>query len=214
MNNAPADRPPFFSVVICTFNRAHIIDRALASLKGQVCEDWECIIVDDESTDDTPAVAERFVSDKIKYVRHAHRGCAMSKNAGMEAARGHYITFLDSDDEYRPDHLAKRKSVLEQNPDIDLLHSTVQVLGNPFVPDKMRPGHMIAVEDCVVGGTFVIKRATLKTPDRFRDVYSDDSAFLERYVASGRRVEKINSPTYIYHRDSPDSMCDNAGEKA
>lgn len=199
---------PFFSVIVCTYNRAHIISRALNSLLKQSCQDWECIIIDDESTDDTKKVVAPFLErNNFRYLPHSHRGCALSKNAGIEAARGKYITFLDSDDEYKSDHLEIRKKILEKEPEIDLLYSDVTVMGDPYVPDKNDPSKKIAIAGCTVGGTFVIKRNTLHPEDRFKDIYSDDSLFLERFISSGRKVKKIISPTYIYHRDSGDSMC-------
>lgn len=200
--------PPFFSVIICTYNRSRIIARALDSLLKQTCNDWEGIIIDDESADNTKEIVTAYKRENIRYIRHSHRGCARSKNAGMEVAKGKYITFLDSDDEYAPEHLAIRMKILQNEPDIDLLYSDVEVVGDPYVPDKDHPEKMIAIADCTVGGTFVIRRAALWATDRFRDVYSDDSSFLEKFIASGRSAKKIGSPTYIYHRDSPDSMCD------
>lgn len=208
MTDPSTDSVPFFTVITCTYNRADLIRRALDSLLLQSCDDWECIIVDDSSTDNTSEVVAPYLGEKIHYLRQSHRGCALSKNAGMEAATGKYITFLDSDDEYMPDHLAIRKKFLEQQGGTDLLHGGVKVIGNPFVPDKDYPDKLIAIVDCVVGGTFVIRRESLRAEDRFSDVYSDDSAFLERFAAAGKMVKEISSPTYLYHRDSPDSMCD------
>lgn len=199
---------PFFSVIVCTYNRAHIIHRALDSLLNQTWEDWECIIINDDSTDNTEKVMASYLKkDGFRYINHSHCGCAMSKNAGMKAARGRYITFLDSDDEYDPEHLNVRKKYLEQEPVIDLLYSDVTVIGDSYVPDKNDPSKKIAIADCTVGGTFVIKRNTLHADDLFKDIYSDDSTFLQRFISSGRKVKKISSPTYIYHRDSSDSIC-------
>lgn len=209
MDNEAINRIPFFSVIMCTYNRGYIIERALESLQKQTCTDWECIIVDDESTDNTAKIVAPFLGKKVRYEYHHHQGCAMSKNAGIKAARGRYISFLDSDDEYKPDHLSIRKKLLNDAPEIDLLHSDVEIVGNPFVPDKDHPGALIAIADCVVGGTFIIKRRSLDRADRFSDIYSDDSAFLEKFMDKGNKVVKIASPTYIYHRDSPDSMCEN-----
>lgn len=208
MNNQQSTHVPFFTVVICTYNRASLISRALDSLLKQTCTDWECIIIDDESTDDTKEVLSAYTGQNIRYIQQTHRGCAGSKNVGMEAAKGKYITFLDSDDEYASEHLAIRMKVLQNEPAIDLLYSAVKVIGDPLVPDKNDPEKMIAIADCVVGGTFVIKRSALRPTDRFRDIYSDDSFFLEMFIASGRSTKKISNPTYIYYRNSPDSMCD------
>lgn len=203
------DKPiPFFSVIVCTYNRAHILLRALNSLTSQTFHDWDCIIIDDASEDNTKEVISPFIKKHgFQYIKHSHRGCAMSKNAGMEAAKGQYITFLDSDDEYAPQHLSIRHDTLIQKPEIDLLHSNVKVIGNRFVPDKDNPSNKIDINECTVGGTFVIKRHAIGITDRFQDIYSDDSSFLERFLSEGKKVLKINSPTYIYHRDSEDSMC-------
>jgi glycosyltransferase involved in cell wall biosynthesis len=203
---------PFFSIITCTYNRAQLLPRALDSLLRQECTDWECLIMDDASTDNTPEVAEAYAGERFRYIRHSHRGCAGSKNGGMEAALGAYVTFLDSDDEYAPGHLSLRKRLLLEDPAIDLLYSDVQVIGHPFVPDKNDPSRDIAIADCVVGGTFVIKTEALEAQDRFRDIYSDDSAFLESFAAKGRKISFIRSPTYIYHRDTEGSMCSLPGE--
>lgn len=199
---------PFFSVIICTYNRAQLISRALDSLVSQEETDWEGLIIDDASTDHTREVVEPYLSKyNIRYQRHSHRGCALSKNAGMQAAKGRYLTFLDSDDAYKPDHLLIRKKVLSAHPDVDLLHSPVTIIGYPYVPDSDHPDRRIHINDCVVGGTFFIKRKSLGPRDTFRDVFSDDSRFLARFKNENKKILKIDAPTYIYYRDTADSLC-------
>jgi glycosyltransferase involved in cell wall biosynthesis len=208
MTHNADEQSPFFSIVTCTYNRVQTLRRALDSLRGQSCQDWECIIIDDASLDGTGEVVRPYLGEHFRYLRHSHRGCARSKNAGLEAASGRYVTFLDSDDEYDPGHLAIRKEILLRDPAVDLLYSDVRVVGEEYVPDKDDPAKRIAIADCVVGGSFVIKRSALGPTDRFHDVNSDDSDFLEHFAASGKKILRINQPTYVYHRDSPDSMCD------
>ncbi len=199
---------PFFSVIICTYNRAQLIGRALDSLVSQNETDWEGLIIDDASTDHTKEALQPYLSKyNLRYQRHTHRGCALSKNAGMEAARGKYLTFLDSDDEYMPDHLQIRKKLLLARPEIDLLHSNVTIVGNPYVPDTNHPEKLIHINECIVGGTFFIKRNSLGVTDQFRDTYSDDSRFLIRFGEEGKVIEKIDAPTYKYYRDAADSLC-------
>lgn len=208
MDKTKNDTEPFFSVVTCTYNRAELICRALDSLLAQSCDHWECIVVDDASTDDTRAVVAPYVGTRIRYLPHSHQGCAMSKNTGIKAARGRYVTFLDSDDEYKPEHLMIRMEALMQDPDLDLLYSDVEVIGNAYVPDKDDPAKLIAVRDCVVGGTFVLKRASALATGGFPDVtLGDDALLMEKLVSGGYKIKKIASATYIYHRDTPGSMC-------
>jgi glycosyltransferase involved in cell wall biosynthesis len=213
MKGNSGNHSPFFSIITCTYNRAQLLPRALDSLLLQDCRDWECLILDDASTDNTAEIARGYPGELFRYIPQPHRGCAGSKNAGIEAARGRYVTFLDSDDEYAEGHLSVRRNFLRDHPETDLLYSDVTVIGYPFVPDKRDPSRDIAIADCVVGGTFVIRKEALEAGDRFRDVYSDDSAFLESFAAKGREIRFIRSPTYIYHRDTQGSMCALPGQE-
>src|SRR5664279_4359554 len=97
----------FFSIVISTFNRAQLLKRALDSLISQTEEDWEAIIIDNGSTDDTYSQVVPYLRSysKIKYIWKAHSGEALSKNMGIWSCSGKFVSFLDSDDEYNPSHL-------------------------------------------------------------------------------------------------------------
>lgn len=199
---------PFFSVIICTYNRAGIIRRALDSLVSQQETDWEGIVVDDGSSDNSAAIVRPYLADyPIRYYLQTHSGLAAARNAGMQTARGKYLTFLDSDDRYKPEHLWVRKRLLAKNPEIELLHSNVTIIGDPFVPDKDHPGQKIHINNCVVGGTFCIKRSSLSAEDVFHNQFSDDSAFLERWARKGKKIQKAGAPTYCYYRDLADSLC-------
>src|SRR5438874_1436541 len=93
-----------FSAIIPTYNRASFLPRAIDSALNQSA-DVEVIVVDDESTDDTPAVAARF-GPRISYLRQANRREGAARNLGAANARGTYLAFLDSDDYWLPDKLA------------------------------------------------------------------------------------------------------------
>ena len=96
------------SIVMSTFKRPHLIERAIKSVLNQTYEDFELIVVDDRSKDNTKEVVESFGDPRIRYVElKRHFGCdTRPKNEGILQAKGEYITFLDDDNEYRPDHLA------------------------------------------------------------------------------------------------------------
>jgi glycosyltransferase involved in cell wall biosynthesis len=109
------------SVVLPTFNRGYCLERAIRSVLGQTYPDWELIVVDDGSTDDTQAVLESFKDPRIRVFRHSvNRGVAAARNTGLAAARGEFIAFLDSDDEWRPDKLTKQLDVMRRAPTAQL----------------------------------------------------------------------------------------------
>lgn len=91
---------PFFSIIIPTYNRAYILPRALDSIKQQSFDDWECIIVDDSSTDNTIELINKYENEdkRFKYIKNTHKkGACGARNTGIDYATGKWIIFLDSD---------------------------------------------------------------------------------------------------------------------
>lgn len=107
------------SVIIPTYNRAHLISRAIQSVLDQTFADFEIIVVDDGSTDSTEAQVKKTPDARIRYIRRRENGgeCA-ARNTGIEAAGTRYLSFLDSDDEWAPNKLAKQMKVLQSDPEI------------------------------------------------------------------------------------------------
>ncbi len=104
---------PSVSVVIPTANRSSLLKRAALSVLQQSYRDFECIIVDDASVDDTREVVASFDDSRIVYLRHdVSRHASASRNTGIKAARGEYIAFLDDDDEWLETKLAKQVALL------------------------------------------------------------------------------------------------------
>src|ERR1700690_1959631 len=95
---------PTVSVIMPTFNRADTIVRAIKSVQAQTCRDWELIIVDDGSTDNTAELIGGM-DPRLILIRQANRGFTEARNAGIRAGKGRYFAFLDSDDEMLPYHL-------------------------------------------------------------------------------------------------------------
>ncbi|MFP8953665.1 glycosyltransferase family 2 protein [Natrialbaceae archaeon A-arb3/5] len=105
---------PHVSVVIPTYNRAETLARAIDSALEQTVDDLEVVVVDDGSTDDTPSVLATYDDPRVRPVVHAtNRGANVARNTGIEHARGEYIAFLDSDDEWRPAKLERQLKTLE-----------------------------------------------------------------------------------------------------
>lgn len=199
---------PFFSVVMTSYNRADLIDRALQSLVAQTEEDWEAVIINDGSTDDTEDRVQRYLREypQIHCRYQENQGFIAGKNAGIRLARGKYITFLDSDDEYEKNHLASRKEILLGNA-IDLLHGGVRIIGNEYVPDAQDPSRSIHLSDCAISGTFFIGRRAQRELEEFKgNNLTTDDDFMTRALKKNLRIVKTDIPTYIYHRDVEHSI--------
>lgn len=113
---------PFFSVVIPSYNRSAMTVDAVDSVLGQTYPDYEIIVVDDGSTDDTEEVLRSF-GNRIRYHKQINSGVATARNQGISLSGGRYICYLDSDDLWHPDKLAIYKSAIDSNPDIAFLFS-------------------------------------------------------------------------------------------
>lgn len=108
-----SERPPLFSIVLPTFNRADLLPRAVMSVLGQTFVDWELLIIDDGSSDATETVAGSFHDERIKYHRQSHGERSSARNTGVQLATGRYVCFLDDDDYFLPFHLRGFFAVLE-----------------------------------------------------------------------------------------------------
>ncbi len=105
-----------FSVIIPTYNRDGIIGRAIESVLAQTYQNWELIIVDDGSTDNTREIVESYKDDRIRYFWKENEERSIARNYGIDKAKGAYISFLDDDDYYLPEFLATfHKSIIENN---------------------------------------------------------------------------------------------------
>jgi len=119
---------PRVSVLMPVHNGAAFVRRALASLWAQTFTDWELVVVDDGSTDETPAILASFEDDpRVRVVRFdANRGLGAALNAARDLARGGLIAYLPADDVYYADHLASLVALMDATPDAALAHSGVQ----------------------------------------------------------------------------------------
>lgn len=200
---------PFFSIIIASYNRVKLLKRAINSLILQTEEDWEAIIVDDGSTDDTHIQMLSYLRryPKIKYLKKVHSGEAMTKNEGIRMSNGRFISFLDSDDEYAPNHLQSRKRMLLENPNINFLHGGVRIIGNQYVPDRFENFKKIHLDECVIGGTFFIERNVLTLLNGYNEIYlGTDADLFDRAEAAQIEIMETDIPTYIYHHETQDSI--------
>jgi glycosyltransferase involved in cell wall biosynthesis len=123
--------PPMVSVVIPAYHCAQYLPQALASVFRQTYLDYETIVINDGSPDTHQIeVALRPYGERIRYFRQRNRGPAAARNRGIVEARGKFIAFLDADDSWAPEHLAKQMAMLEQDPELELVYSDWILLKN------------------------------------------------------------------------------------
>jgi glycosyltransferase involved in cell wall biosynthesis len=112
-----SDRSPLISVIIPTYNRRELLERAVRSVLAQTYRNIELIVVDDASTDSTKKMVGAMHDERLRYIRHkSNLGAAASRNTGIKAARGDYIAFQDSDDEWMAEKIEKQMGMFLDSP--------------------------------------------------------------------------------------------------
>lgn len=160
-------KKPRVSVIIPTYNRGWIIKEAIDSVLAQDFKDFELIVVDDGSTDNTLEILNSFQYD-IKVLRQSNHGVSAARNRGIAAASGHFIAFLDSDDLWLPRKLARQVDFFNSNPDAYICQTEeIWVRNNVRVNPKKRhkkPWGMIfepSLALCLVSPSAVMIRRSL-----------------------------------------------------
>ncbi|MDX1371056.1 MAG: glycosyltransferase family A protein [Nitrososphaeraceae archaeon] len=153
-----------FSIILPSFNRAKFLPRVISSISQQTIENWELIIVDDGSTDDTELIVHNLAKDepRIRYVYQENLERSAARNHGIKEARGDYICFIDSDDFFREDHLESFQELIaeksfenavyvshysvlrnESTEEVDVCTLTKEsdikcfLVGNPIIPSRV-----------------------------------------------------------------------------
>jgi len=119
---------PAISVIVTSYNYGVFLPDALGSVQAQSLQDWECIIVDDGSDDDTPEIAQAWAErdQRFVYLRQENAGPSAARNAGLSQARGRYIQILDADDTIMPDKFDVQARLLGSLPENSLVYSAYE----------------------------------------------------------------------------------------
>lgn len=162
---------PLVSVVVATYNMGHYLPQAVQSILAQSYPSVEVIIVDDGSTDDTQAVTQELARDARVRVHHqSNAGQASAKNKGIELSRGEFLAFLDADDAWMPDKLAKQMPLFQGRPAVGVVYSEYACMDGvgqplPKPPTQLRRGRVsgeLLIENFVSFPTAVVRRECLQ----------------------------------------------------
>jgi len=171
---------PHVSVIIPTFNRAYVIERAINSVLKQSFTDLECIVVDDGSTDDTLKVVEQIKDPRLKIVSSINRGVSAARNFGFSHSSGQWIALLDSDDEWLSHKLYAQLEFSNKNPELPLIHGEEIWIRNgkrvnPKFKHKKEGGKIFerALALCLISPSAAILK---------RDLYEEMQGFREDYI--------------------------------
>jgi len=189
---------PLVSVIIPTYKRAVLVQRAIESVLRQTYRNIEILVVDDESPDDTASVVKAIPDSRIKYIRHGkNKGLPAVRNTGIRAANGELIAFLDDDDEWREDKLDKQIRAIK---DCDAVLCTG--LSNGY-PQRVHRNQRISLDDLRMGS--FNPSALLAKAYVLRDVLFDENlkqgedwdAFIR--IAQRYTIGWLAEPLLIYN---------------
>lgn len=133
------------STIIPSYNCAKFLPDAIDSVLAQTYQDFEIIVVDDGSIDNTKNIVERYTKrygEKIRYIYQSNRGLAAARNTGLRHSRGEYIALLDADDEWLSNRLAEGVKGMEENPSVGLVHANsvrISEIGDVIRVNKRNP---------------------------------------------------------------------------
>jgi len=198
---------PKVSVIIPTHNRAHLIGRAIQSVLDQTYQDFELIVVDDGSTDNTEKVVNSYDDRRIRYIKHdENEGGAAARNTGIKAARGEYIAFQDSDDEWLPEKLEKQMKVFETvSPKVGIVYTDMK---NKSKGGKVMHSPKIMPEDGIIyeqALDFRVMGIGIQTAVIRRECFGKAEMFDEKIPRSIDQefFIRLSKYYYFYHIDEP-----------
>jgi glycosyltransferase involved in cell wall biosynthesis len=200
---------PLVSVVVPTYNRADLVERAVDSVLGQSLDDLELIVVDDASEDDTPDRIGAYDDDRIEYVRHdQNRHVSAARNTGIERASGEYVAFLDDDDEWLPEKLERQVELFESRADrVGMVYCWMDYHDGETVIESYRPALRGDVFAETLGGqpigncsTLLVRSTVLDDVGGFDESLprGNDGDFIRR-VAAEHEIDYVPEVLVRYH---------------
>lgn len=208
------ERPELVSVVIPTYNRAALIGRAISSALAQTYENLEILIVDDGSNDDTESVVHSFQDARIRYLRRRdNRGAATSRNEGVEAARGDFVAYLDSDDTWQPTKIAQQMAQVHvcADPGSVVCYSQLTLMEGDkarIMPQRGKRSdepvidYLLSNEGAIYTPTLLLPRMLARaTPFDPKYRVKEDWDVLLRLEDAGASWEYVPEPLATYHRE-------------
>ena len=195
------------SIIIPAYNQADYIGEAVQSVINQTYPAWECIIVNDGSTDHTAEEIKKIQHPQLIYVYQENRGLSAARNTGIRNTKGKYLSFLDSDDCFTPDKLSVLMHSIDNNPELALVAGTASLIdqngkaiNRPF--SKVLPQDL---RDLLLGNPLHVGSVLLKRSWQEKIGFFDESLrsyedwdYWLRLAIAGAKMESVDTPVSYY----------------
>jgi glycosyltransferase involved in cell wall biosynthesis len=190
---------PKVSVIVPVYNVEHYVGAAIQSVLEQTFQDFEILIIDDASPDQSIAVCRGFDDDRIRIIQQANRGLAGARNTGIRNAQGEYLAFLDSDDLWTADKLEKHVAHLDRYPEVGLSYcrsAFIDQKGEPLHYHQMpklkdiTPVHLLCRNPVGNGSAPVIRKQTLDAIQFMDDLHgSPEVCYFDEHLRQSEDIE-------------------------
>lgn len=210
---------PFFSIILTTFNRAYIIDQVIKSILKQEFKNFELLIIDDCSTDETSSIISKIDDSRIKYFKTKKNsgGPAIPRNIGLRNSKGSWVSFCDSDDLFLPNHLTYAykfitkknitNSLISSNAFIDKTLTTKYFKGKSINEHKRISLYSNYLSNKAILSTLFVSNSNLiPFNEDKRYIAIEDYVFLLSNIKAGKKHYYLSEPTIFYNTSSPDSV--------
>lgn len=214
---------PFFTIIIPTYNRANLLVGTLQSVKNQTFTDWECIIIDDGSTDNTKEVinVECAKDKRVRYIYQKNAERSAARNNGIKYATGQYICFLDSDDKYKDNHLKTLyDAITDEKFPVALFFTNYEVLrdgkySTVNVPALITHPTEYFLINAVIPARVCIHNEILKTEKFDEDIVIVEDTILWVCIAQKFQIFQVRKNTVVYnlHEDNSINIKNNSSLK-
>ena len=203
-------RCPFVSVIIPAYNAAEYISDAINSVLAQDYENFELIIINDGSTDDTEEIIKGYIDSRIRYISHHNHGVAATFNNGVKLSQGKFIIRLDSDDMITPDFISKHIKKFEEFPDADLVYCDDYLIDENAKPIRIIERHEYLEKNILIRDLFrngfpivpfrtCIKRTVFDRIGYFDEqlLIGEDYDMMRRFVMYGLKAHHLKGALYL-----------------
>jgi glycosyltransferase involved in cell wall biosynthesis len=215
---------PFFSVVIPLYNKEKYIKETLQSVRNQSFQDFEIIVIDDGSTDNSCDIVKSKNDSRVRLIRQDNGGPSKARNRGIKEAKGKYISFLDADDAWLPDKLERQNELHLKNPELVWSCSGYKIVGG--ITEKImvffQSGVLSDAIDALLGGLSIWTSTVVIRKDVFQNerlLFNEDISRSEdrevwfKLACLYPKIGYINEELAIYNIKLDGSLTNTAAEK-